>query len=176
MPEKTSTFRFHCLSYFNARVLVRFFLFSFVWFVLTGADGASWILGLPAVLLAVFLSLKLSPASRSRLSLAGLFRFVPFFLRQSTLSGIDVMRRALSPHRMLNPGLVTYTTFLPEGASRTLFVNTISLLPGTLSADLKDNTVTVHTIDKNQPIWANIQNLELRIAMLLRVTMSKEEA
>ncbi len=160
------------VSLLSQRGGVRFLLFSLVWTTLTGFDGASWIIGFPAVSLAVWVSLALSPASGCSLSLAGIFSFIPFFLRQSALSGIDVMRRTLSPPLLINPGLVSYTTYLPEGLARIFFVNTISLLPGTLSADLTGNKVTIHTIDRELPIWANIQNLELRIAILLRVAPS----
>ncbi len=175
MPEDTRIFNFCSFADLGRRMPLRFFLFSLVWFVLTGYDGAGWIIGFPAVLLAACLSLLLSPSPGISISLVGACRFIPFFLRQSTLSGIDVMRRALSPRPVINPGLVSYSTFLPEGAARVFFVNTISLLPGTLSADLHDNRVTVHTIDRDQPIWANMQNLELHIAVLLRVSSVKEK-
>jgi len=159
----------HRLPNLGRRVLIRVLLFSLVWFVLTGTDTTSWIVGSPAVLLAAGLSILLAPSSRQSLSLPGAFRFMLFFLRQSILGGVDVMRRALSPHLLVNPGLVSFATFLPAGGPRIFLVNTISLLPGTLSVDLKEDTVLVHTIDKDLPIWTNIQNLEVRIAALFGV-------
>ncbi len=153
---------------------VRFVVFAAVWFVLTGSELESWILGVPAVFFAVALSLFLSPSSSSYpLSLSGICRFILFFLRQSSLSGIDVMRRVLSPRLLINPGLVSYITLLPKGAPRVFFVNTISLLPGTLSADLQGDTVIVHTLDKDLPVWANIQKLEGIIAVLFRGSAAK---
>ena len=157
-------------------IFFRFLLFSVVWFILTGSEFESWVIGFPAIVCAVLLSLKLSPSSHVSLTFAGICSFIPFFIRQSALSGIDVMRRALSRRLAVNPGLVSYTTFLPEGSARIFFVNTISLLPGTLSADLQGNRVTVHTIDKNLSIWANMQSLELRIAILWRVTPQQGKA
>lgn len=88
---------------------------------------------------------------------------------------MDVMRRALSFHQLLDPGLVSYTTFLPEGTARILFINTISLLPGTLSAELHGNRVIIHTLDRGLPIWANIQGLEYHIAALMRIPSEKKE-
>ncbi|MBU0483446.1 MAG: Na+/H+ antiporter subunit E [Proteobacteria bacterium] len=153
---------------------VRFVIFSTVWFLLTGSEMKSWLVGIPAVFFAVGLSLYLSPPGCGKLSFVGGCFFIPFFLRQSFLSGIDVMRRTLSPQRLINPGLVSYTTTLPPGAPLIFFVNTISLLPGTLSADLQGNTVTIHTIDQDLPIWTNIQNLEGRIAVLFNQHEPKE--
>lgn len=144
-------------------------LYGLVWFLLTGADGASWVVGAPVILVAAAVSLALrGPASESP-GLAGIFTFGLFFLRQSLVSGIDVMRRAFSPGLQLNPGLVVYDSFLPPGPARVLFANTISLLPGTLSVDLDDQTVLVHALDVELPVWASLQNLEGRIAKLFRL-------
>ena len=150
MQEKTRNSPDRRLLNLGRRATIRVLLFSLVWFVLTGSDAASWIVGGPAVLLAAGLSLLLAPASCWPLSLAGAWRFIPFFLRQSTLGGVDVMRRALSPRPLVNPGLVSYATFLPE------------------------DKLLVHTIDKDLPIWMNIQNLEWRIAALFRVQPAGE--
>lgn len=153
----------------SGRFLPRFGLFGLVWFLLTGADAASWVVGGPVILLAVAVSLALAGPASDSPALSGLFPFGLFFLRQSLLSGIDVMRRALSPGLLLNPGLVTYDSFLPPGPALVLFVNTISLLPGTLSVDLDDHTVLVHALDVELPVWASLQNLEGRIAALFRL-------
>jgi multicomponent Na+:H+ antiporter subunit E len=160
---------------FNRRFFLRILFFSSVWFALTGVDITSWVVGVPAVLIASGLSLMLAPPSQYRISLVGVCRFIPFFLRQSLHGGIDVMRRALSFRQLLDPGLVSYTTFLPEGSARILFANTISLLPGTLSAELDGNSVTIHTLDRGLPIWANIQGLEYHIAALMRISPEKRK-
>ena len=165
----------HTLSNFARRSLIHFVVFSSLWYVFVGSDKASWIIGVPAVLLATALSLMLAPSSQYSISPAGAFRFIPFFLRQSFRGGIDVMRRALSLRQLLNPGLVSYTTFLPEGSARIFFVNTISLLPGTLSAELHGNRVTIHTLDRSLPIWANIQGLEYHVAVLMRISPEKKK-
>ncbi len=161
---------------FVRRSLIRFAVFCFLWYVLAGSDKASWIIGIPAVLLATALSLMLASSSPLNIHLFGLLRFIPFFLYQSFHGGIDVMRRALSFQQLLDPGLVFYNTLLPEGSARILFVNTISLLPGTLSAELQGNQITIHTLDRGLHIWANIQRLEYHVAALMgRTTERKEE-
>lgn len=149
--------------------------YALIWLILTGTDGKSWIIGGPAVLLAGTCGLLLNGSPARPLKPRGLLFFGLFFLRQSFLGGIDVLRRTLSPRQLLNPGLVPYTTFLPEGSPRVLFANTISLLPGTLSVDLEDNTIIIHTIDINLPTWVNIQNLEGHIAALFQASPTKEK-
>jgi multicomponent Na+:H+ antiporter subunit E len=175
MPEKNRNSHRQSRPHRGQRVLVRFLVFSLVWLVLTGSDWSSWLVGLPAVLFAVACSMILAPSSFCSLSLTGAVRFISFFLRQSSHSGIDVMLRTLSSPLRVNPGLVTYDTFLPSGSPRVFFVNTISLLPGTLSADLAGDTVTIHTIDKDLPIWGNIQGLEWRVAAIFGVHPTGKE-
>ena len=160
---------------FNRRFFLRILFFSTVWFTLTGTEATSWVVGVPAVLTVSGLSLMLAPPSQYRISLVGVFRFIPFFLRQSFHGRIDVMRRALSSRQLIDPGLVSYTTFLPEGSARIFFANTISLLPGTLSAELNGNSVTIHTIDRGLPIWANIQGLEYHVVALIQISTGKKK-
>lgn len=59
--------------------LLRILIFSAVWFILTGSDTSSWIIGVPAVLLASKLSLMLAPPSQCLISVSGALRFIPFF-------------------------------------------------------------------------------------------------
>lgn len=158
------------------QTLSRFALFSLLWYALAGPDKTSWIIGIPAVAAATALNRILAPSSSLHISPGGVLRFIPFFLRQSFLGGIDVMRRALSFRQLLNPGLVSYTTHLPEGSARIFFVNTISLLPGTLSAELHGNRVTIHTLDRSLSIWASIQRLEHHVAALMCVSPPEKEA
>ncbi|MBE0509552.1 MAG: Na+/H+ antiporter subunit E [Chromatiales bacterium] len=61
---------------------------------------------------------------RRRLSLAdrintllGWLRFIPFFLLQSLLGGIDVARRAFHPRTPLSPTLIRYPLSLSESAN-----------------------------------------------------------
>lgn len=167
MPDNICHSTSHNSETLLLRILIRIVIFSLVWHILAGLDLLSWIIGVPAVLLATLLSLKLTASSRLNIRLTGIIRFVPFFLHQSFRGAIDVMRRALSFRQLLDPGLVSYITLLPDGSARIFFVNVISLLPGTLSAELRGNKVVIHTLDRGLPVWKNIQRLEYLIALLM---------
>jgi multisubunit Na+/H+ antiporter MnhE subunit len=43
----------------------------------------------------------------------------------------------------------------------------ISLLPGTLSADLAGGRLTIHVLDRNMPVHAELEALEARVAAML---------
>lgn len=92
--------------------------------------------------------------------------FAPFFLVQSLRGGVDVARRALHPRLPLNPCLVRYPLCLEEVPAQVFMANVVSLLPGTLSADLEDSVLTVHALDCALPVTEQLQALESRVARL----------
>ena len=73
-------------------------------------------------------------------------------------------RRALAPRLRLAPALVPFETALPPGLPRVLLLNSISLTPGTLSADIRDDTVWVHVLDGAGGHEAALAGLEARLA------------
>ncbi len=132
------------------------------WLGLTGGEGL--LVAVPAVAAALVASHWLAPFAPWRGSLAGGFAFAGFFLVRSVVGGIDVARRALHPARPLAVVDAGYPLSLPPGRARTLFVATISLLPGTLARDLDADRVRVHSI-AGDPV-AELEQLEARIARL----------
>ncbi|RJX31219.1 MAG: cation transporter [Desulfurivibrio sp.] len=154
------------------RLLARLVLYAVLWSVLAGLDGRSWIIGLPAVSAAACCSLFFAPQRLCPLSPLGLLRFIPFFLNLSFWGGCDVMRRALSPVMPLNPGLVRYQVSLPEAPQQVLLLNCISLLPGTISADFSGQCLTIHTIDRDMPVWSTVHLLERRVAAVFGLRLA----
>lgn len=137
-------------------------LFAVLWWILTGGAAASWLLGVPVILVAAWLSqtLWVDPP----LSLGGVVRFVPWFAYQSLDGAIDVARRALRPAMPLHPGLVRHRLRLPSGVSRVSLANVVSMLPGTLSAELDGEELVIHALDTRQDLHEMVRDLEPRIA------------
>jgi multicomponent Na+:H+ antiporter subunit E len=73
--------------------------------------------------------------------------YVPVFIYKLILANLDVARRVLSPTIPLNPGIVKVPTKLKGDLGRLTLANSITLTPGTLSLDVMDNAVYVHTVD-----------------------------
>jgi len=140
--------------------------FSALWWVLSGGDARSWVLGLPAVLAAVWAAGRLSPGSRPVLRWWALARFVPFFLRESLRGGWDVARRTLAPRLAVRPGFAHYRMGLRSDPARTLFANCVSLLPGTLAADIQGDWLEVHRLTDAIDIETELARLERRIAAI----------
>lgn len=142
---------------------------TLTWWVLVGGAPDSWLIGIPAVVASTWLSHIFWPGPP--LSLAGLLRFAPWFVHQSIAGALDVALRALHPDRPLQPGLLKHRVRLPAGGSRVALANTISMLPGTLSADLHDNQLVIHALDTRQDLASTVTDIEARIAAVFGVTL-----
>ena len=145
-----------------ARLFVHALTFSALWAIL--ADGQGWSVGIPFILLAALVSCLFAPMSR--LSLAGLARFLPYFVWNSLRGGVDVALRVLHPRLPIEPALVRYELRLDDTAARVMMADTVTLLPGTLSADLEDHVLVVHVLNAGVPFTEVLEVLEQRVADL----------
>jgi len=145
-------------------VFSRVIIFTLAWWILTDGDAGSWWIGVPVVMLAVAVSIALLPPVK--LVWYELLRFVPFFLMTSLRGGVDVAWRAFYPGIRVNPALVEYRLRLPPGQSRVFMTNTVSLLPGSLSAELRANSLRVHVLDASHDFRAELQSLEGFVARI----------
>lgn len=148
----------------------RVLLFTGVWLLLAGTDPLSWIVGVPAVAGATWASQRLAQRARG-LSLIGLVRFLPYFLLESVRGGMDVAFRVLRLRLRISPGVQTYRSRLHDRAARIFFAGSISLLPGTLSADLRGSVVHVHALDAATDLTPELARLERRVAELFAQTL-----
>jgi multicomponent Na+:H+ antiporter subunit E len=112
-------------------------------------------------------SLYLAPPGQGRLSSAGLLDFAGFFLVQSFKGGTQVAVRAFRPRMDLAPALMEVPVTLPEGLARVLLVNTLNLLPGTVSVRLEGDRLYLHVLDERWPVAEEVRETEARIARML---------
>ena len=143
-----------------------------LWLVLTEGDTGTWYIGALAVIAGTLGSLVLLPAYSWRWTAGGLVRFVPFFVWQSLSGGTDVALRAVRPSMPLEPELLSYESQLPLNAARVFMANTLSLLPGTLSAELEGRRLRVHSLAGADEALKNLDKLETRVADLFGLELS----
>jgi len=118
------------------------------WLLLSGGDASSWVVGVPAVIAGAWAGHALGAFRGDMWSFTGVLRYLPFFLAESVRGGVDVTRRVMASVPRVDPGLHDYPLTLKDPHARLLFVNSVSLLPGTLAADLCDDVLVVHAIDR----------------------------
>lgn len=140
-------------------------LFAFgLWLLLAGLDGLGY--ALVAALATGLLAAWLAPARLPAIRPSGLMAYLYFFLTRSVLGGLDVSRRALRPSMPLEPGWLDYPCQLQTAPARNLFMLTMSLMPGTLAADVRGSTMRVHLLDPG--MRDDLPRLEQLIARLFR--------
>ena len=153
---------------FGLTLLTRGLLFSLIWWALTNGDLSSWVIGGPAVMLALIVSMLLIP-STPLVWRAGV-KFVFLFMLRSLMGGIDVAWRAFHPRLPIEPDLIEYPLQLPPGVAQVVMVNTVSLLPGTLSAELHDSVLKVHVLDGQSDVKTELMVVEKHVRRLFGLT------
>jgi len=119
------------------------------------------IAGLGAALLAALFFGRHLPVRPSRLlnpvRWFWLLAYAPVFGYMCLKSNIDVALRVLSPGLQLKPGVVKIKTRLKSDIARVFLANSITLTPGTMTVEIKDDVLYVHWIEvgSNDPVEAS---------------------
>jgi multicomponent Na+:H+ antiporter subunit E len=155
-------------------ILRRTVIAAALWLALTGGDTGTPLLAVLVIASAVATSLALLPPL-GRLRPLGLLRFLGFFAYESVLGGIDVARRAFAPGAVpVDPVFVERRLRLPTEASRLLLTGCLSLLPGTLSAELDDRRLVIHVLDNEMSWESTLDALEERVADLFGIPLDPQ--
>ena len=149
-------------------LIPRLTIYTGTWWVLAKGAGDSWPVGIPAVLVAIYIDFNLFRPENTRYSLGGLIAFALFFLKSSIYSGMDVVRRTYDPRLPLDPAMVEYPLKLTSSAARNLFICTVSLLPGTLSTAIEGQKLFIHALDVGRPIEHELNMIENRVAAVFK--------
>jgi multicomponent Na+:H+ antiporter subunit E len=138
------------------------------WWALTGGDPSGYGFGVPVVLLALAVSLRLASILPPPWSPLGVAQLILTFLGRSLVAGFDVARLALDRSRTPSPTLARYALRLPGGAARNLFMGTLNLMPGTLGVNLDGDVLEIHMlVDGGDEMLREIQDWEERVARAL---------
>ena len=121
-------------------------IFALLWIVLTGAAAEALPYGAVTVLASTLLSLRLYPADFPGVVAWRVARFLPRFLMQSVLGGLDVARRAVDPRLPVVPGWVELNLANRHAEANVLVGGVMSIMPGTLAAGPGDGTMAVHVL------------------------------
>jgi multicomponent Na+:H+ antiporter subunit E len=123
-----------------------FTVLALLWLALSGLRYP--IPGLLAALAGAAVAAWLATIAPRPLTPLRLAAFALFFLVESMRGGLDVAWRALHPALPIEPQFHRFRLELPSGQPRALLVSALSMMPGTLSAELEDGgeTLVVHAL------------------------------
>ncbi|MFN3870721.1 MAG: Na+/H+ antiporter subunit E [Aquificaceae bacterium] len=140
-------------------MLFLFIFYTLLWLFVAGFEIKALFFGLLAVSCALLVHrlLNLYPPS---INLFALVKFFFYFLLQSFLSGLDVAKRVLSPKLLVDPGFVVYNLNTNKQRVKLFLSMILNLTPGTLSVEIKENTILIHTLDKGGYNEERIRHME----------------
>jgi len=153
------------------------------WWIISEGRPESWWVGAPLIvamsLLSVFahsesVQLKTQFEWGGHVRTMAVPRFVGYFVAQSLRGGFDVALRALRPSMPLSLGFIRYSWRLPVCDARWLLINTVSLLPGTLSVEFSDDALLVHVLDTRLDVIRDVEELEARIAAMFGLPLATQ--
>lgn len=153
-------------------IVIRGGLFLFIWWILTDGDTSSWWMGLPVVMLTIIVSIILIPPTH--LVFIRVIWFLPFFLIYSFNGALDVAWRVFHPRLPINPDLIKYPLNLPPGLAQVLMINLVSLVPGTLTAQLKHNVLTIHVLDIQNDYKTRLIELEQHVTKIFGLSQKND--
>ena len=134
------------------RYFIVFFILYLHWILWSGKfDAFHLSLGVISCALVTFMSHDLylkreKLSSRIIVESIRFIKYVPWLLYQIVLSNIHVASLVLSPKMNIDPKLIRYKTKLKSEVSMTVFANSITLTPGTITADISDGEYIVHAL------------------------------
>ena len=174
MSERSSVVNFKTL-------VLTIFVFTTVWLIFTEFDFNSLIIGIFFVSIAVAMNLWLRNFDKQQgniqpsIRLLVVPKFLLFFIIQSIIGGLDTAKRAVSPSLEIVPSFIKYQMrFLSIGVNSNLFINLVSLLPGSLIVLQEDDGILVHVLSQNQAIQEDIAKCERIVADLYGIDSSSD--
>jgi len=73
--------------------------------------------------------------------------YVLILIKNLITSNLQIAKRTLSPDMKLNPAIVAVKTELKSDWKKLLLANSITLTPGTLTLDIKEDMLYIHIIE-----------------------------
>jgi len=139
-----------------------------LWFGLSG-QTSPFFLGLAAIsiLLTVLLCVRLKLLGRDASPyhrVVQLTLYTGWLIVQIVKSNIAVIARVLGPRHAIDPALVRLRTQAQTSLGRTLFANSITLTPGTVTVEVDGDKVLVHALVRENASVASFEPMDRRAA------------
>ncbi len=121
-----------------------------VWLLWSGLYYPLFIgLGVASVALVVWLTARMDTADHEAIPVhLGLrtFRYWPWLIGEIAKSNLDVARRVLSPSLPVSPVSFEVSASQRTALGRTIYANSITLTPGTVSMSVDGDRIRVHAL------------------------------
>jgi multicomponent Na+:H+ antiporter subunit E len=130
------------------RLLRKTIAYLIIWlFVVGQITPYVLLLGLLSSLAVAWVDLHRSPPPARPFPWIRLFLYVPWLIIQVVKSGLHVTSLILHPKLPIDPQMIPYKPRLRDQAGLVLLGNSITLTPGTITAEIAPGQLLVHAID-----------------------------
>ena len=85
--------------------------------------------------------------------------YLPYLAFEIVKANLDVARRIVSPRMPIGPRVFRTTASQKTDLGRTIYANSITLTPGTVSIDIEGDEITVHALTESAQ--AGVENEEM---------------
>ena len=158
---------------FRRKVLLASLLFIF-WIVLTATFVAyELVLGAICSAFAAVISVSILVHTLDRrITPMVMLRFPVYALAmiwEITKANIDVALIIINPKLPVDPRIIEYKTYLPDDLPRTVFADSITLTPGTVTVELEEDRLYVHCLAPHHEEGLREGRLERLVAWLFGV-------
>lgn len=145
-------------------------LLAAFWLVLSG-HFSLFLLGLGggSVLLTLWLIQRMDQVDREPRELrpsVGLFAYLFWLMGAVVKSNIDLARRILNPALPIRPVWFRLDTKMSTALQKTLYANSITLTPGTLTTEVREDHFMVHAVSSEGADELRAGEMERRIMRL----------
>lgn len=82
------------------------------------------------------------------LSILPCIAYIPWLIKEIAKANIDVARCILSPSLPIKPRIIVVPSTQRSAMTRSIYANSITLTPGTVSIDVSDDAITVHALTR----------------------------
>ena len=121
-------------------------LFYYIWTRTSNINNLIVTASLAFLVSLIYSNYLRSPILHPKKLVYALF-YVFYLFYEIIKANIDVALRFIKPVIPINPGIVKVKTKLKSPMGRLILTNSITLTPGTLTVDIKDDTLYIHWID-----------------------------
>ena len=153
------------------RYLIMFLVLFPVWLIWSGMfDAFHLALGVVSCAVVTVLShdllLKRTDFSGLPREAVRFLLYLPWLLYQVVLANVHVVYLTLHPRMPIDPQIVKYKSMLKKDLPRVIFANSITLTPGTITADIKDGDYIVHALSAKTADDLLAGDMERRVARI----------
>ena len=130
-----------------AKAIPSLLFFAGLWWLLSGhADALLLSLGAASVVLVWSLSRRMTSVGISLKPGSSLLTYLAWLMKEIVLSNLEVCREILRPRLAISPTLARVPASQTTPWGRTLYANSITLTPGTVSIEVGEHDVLIHAL------------------------------